>query len=245
MEAKAKKCHMPVALVTGGTHGLGKQVVLALAKQGYTVVLNYRHAGAEAEGLTEAPGISVFPTKADIGNLAQVEEMAFLIEKEFGRLDAVINNAGITKDNLLLRQTEQEWDEIINTNLRGCFNIIRTMAPLMIKSGGGHIINISSYSGVKGKAGQAAYSASKAALLGLATSSAIELAEYNIRVNAILPGYMRTEMGMKADKAMEKAKGASILGRLSEPGDVAEFIVYLLKTKNVTGQVFSLDSRIL
>ena len=178
-------------------------------------------------------------------DMQQVREMAGKIKKAFGRLDVIINNAGITKDNLLLKQTEPEWDSILRTNLKGCFNVIRTMSPLMIQSGGGHIINIASYSGVKGKAGQAAYSASKAALLGLTLSAARELSEYNIKVNALLPGYLMTEMGMKAQKAAEKAKEESILNTLSQPQEVADFILFLVKTKSITGQVFSLDSRII
>jgi 3-oxoacyl-[acyl-carrier protein] reductase len=157
----------------------------------------------------------------------------------------VINNAGITKDALLLRQSEEDWDSIIRTNLKGCFNIIKTMAPIMVKSGGGHIVNISSRSGVRGKAGQAAYSASKAALLGLTFTSAAELAADNIRVNAVLPGYMMTDMGVKAGKAAAEAKGESVLKKLSGAAEIAGLIVSLLKTENVTGQVFSLDSRIL
>jgi 3-oxoacyl-[acyl-carrier protein] reductase len=171
--------------------------------------------------------------------------MADLIEKEAGRLDVVISNAGITKDALLLRQSEEEWDSIIRTNLKGCFNIIKTMAPLMVKSGGGHIVNISSRSGLKGKAGQVAYSASKAALLGLTYTSAAELAVYNIRVNAVLPGFMTTDMGMKAVRAMTEARGKSMIHRLSDPAEVAAMVVAIVNTGNITGQVFSLDSRIL
>ena len=181
--------------------------------------------------------------RADVGDIHQVEDMALQIENRFGRLDAVINNAGITKDNLLMRQSENDWDGIMKTNLKGCFNVIRTMAPLMKKSGGGHILNISSYSGLKGKAGQPAYSASKAALVGLTHTAAKELAPYDIRVNVLLPGYMMTEMGATALKAMEKAREDSISKKLSDPLEVAEFVACLLGTKNITGQVFSLDSR--
>lgn len=177
-----------------------------------------------------------------------MEEVLAMTEKildRFGRLDVVINNAGTTKDNLLLRQSEEEWDETIRTNLTGCFNTIKAMAPAMIRSGGGHIVNISSYSGVKGKQGQPAYSASKAALLGLTRSAALELAGYNIRVNAILPGYMPTAMGAAAGKAAESAREMSLLKGLSDPAEVSRFIVYLLQTGGITGQIFSLDSRII
>lgn len=236
---------MPVALVTGASRGLGKQIALALSKSRYSIVINYLTSEKKAVKLLEEMSGDSLAIKADVRDLKQVQEMADQIKDKLGRLDVIINNAGITKDNLLLKQTEEEWDEIISTNLKGCFNIIKTMTPIMIKSGGGQIINVSSYSGIKGNAGQTAYSASKAALLGLTFTASCELAEYNIKVNALLPGYMVTDMGMKAHKAMEMAKENSVIKKLSNPEDVAEFIVYLLKTENITGQVFSLDSRII
>lgn len=235
---------MPVALVTGASRGLGKEIAFALMKNGYTVFVNHLSAGKEASGLIRSIGRNAHTIRADVGDAAQVRGMADIIEKESGRLDVVINNAGITKDSLLLRQSEKEWDSIIRTNLKGCFNIIKTMAPLMVKSGGGHIVNISSRSGVSGKAGQAAYSASKAALLGLTYTSAAELAVHNIRVNAVLPGFMITDMGIEAGMAMDEARGKSMLHRLSDPTEVAAMVLSVVRTENITGQVFSLDSRI-
>jgi 3-oxoacyl-[acyl-carrier protein] reductase len=237
---------MPVALVTGASRGFGSGLAKALSAEGYSVALNYRTSDKEAFGLLHEMGkADALLVKADVGDMKQVERMAAEIEKKFGRLDVIINNAGVTMDNLLLRQSEKEWDETIRTNLRGCFNIMQVLSPVIARSGGGHIVTISSYSGVKGKAGQAAYSASKAAVLGLTRTAAIELAEHNIRVNAVLPGYMATGMGTGAERAMGKAKQDSVLGKLSDPGEVAAFILYLLKTKNITGQVFGLESRIL
>lgn len=236
---------MPVALITGASGGLGKQTALVLSAYGYTVAANYVSSHKEADNLIRAIGNNSAALKADVGDITQVRAMAEEIQKTFGRLDVIINNAGITRDNLLLKQTEDEWDSIIRTNLKGCFNVISTLSPLMIQSGGGSIINISSYSGMKGKAGQSAYSASKAAILGLTVSAAQELSEYNIRVNAILPGYMMTEMGRMARKAAEDAEENSVLKKLSQPKEVADFILYLLTTQNISGQVFSLDSRII
>ncbi len=236
---------MQAALVTGAAGGLGKHIALALTKNRYSVVVNYRSSEDEARSILRMMDKDSFSVKADVRSSGDVEAMADRIDSRLGRLDVIINNAGVTKDSLLLKQTEREWDEIIGTNLKGCFNLIKIMAPIMIKSGGGHIVNISSYSGIKGKSGQAAYSASKAALLGLTVTAAHELAEYNIRVNAVLPGYMATGLGMKAGRAMESARESSIIKRLSDPGETAEFILYLLKTENITGQVFSLDSRII
>lgn len=236
---------MPVALVTGASRGLGKEIAIALLKKRYAVFVNYLSDGKDRSELLRSTGGNASAVMADVGDPVQVRGMADLIEKEAGRLDVVINNAGITKDALLLRQSEEEWDSIIRTNLKGCFNIIKTMAPLMVKSGGGHIINISSRSGLRGKAGQAAYSASKAALLGLTYTSAAELAAYNIRVNAVLPGFMMTDMGVKAVRAMTEAKGKSMINKLTDPAEVAAMVVAIVNTENITGQVFSLDSRIL
>ena len=236
---------MPVALVTGAARGLGKQVALMLSAYGYSVAVNYVSSHKEADNLIKAIGNDSTALKADVGDITQVRAMAEEIKKTFGKLDVIINNAGISRDNLLLKQTEVEWDNIIRTNLKGCFNVISTLSPLMIQSGGGSIINISSYSGMKGKAGQSAYSASKAAILGLTVSAAQELSEYNIRVNAILPGYMMTEMGRMARKAAEDAEEKSVLKKLSQPREVADFILYLLATQNISGQIFSLDSRII
>ena len=235
----------PAALITGATGGLGKQIALTLSSQGYSVAVNYASSDDKAAALIRTIGSTALGLKADVGDSRQVQDIAGKIAKEYGRLDVIINNAGITQDNLLLKQSEPEWDTILRTNLKGCYNVIRLLSPLMIQTGGGHIINISSYAGVKGKAGQAAYSASKAALLGLTISAAQELSAYHIRVNAVLPGYMMTEMGMKAGKAAEKARAESILNTLSLPENVADFILYLVKTRNISGQVFSLDSRIL
>ena len=236
---------MPVALITGASRGLGRQIALALSENGYSVSVNYRSSSAKAAQLMEKTGRSSVALRADVGDSRQVRAIAEEIKREFGRLDVIINNAGITKDHLLLKQTELEWDSVIRTNLTGCFNVIRTLSPLMIESGGGHIINISSYSGLKGQAGQAAYSSSKSALLGLTISAAQELSEYNIRVNAVLPGYMMTEMGAGAQKALEKVKNMSILKKLSQPREVADFILQLVKTENISGQIFNLDSRII
>lgn len=236
---------MRTALVTGASRGLGKEIALGLSSHGYQVAVNYLSSENDAAHVAERAGSGSFAVRADVGDIRQAEEMALKIEKRFGRLDAIVNNAGITRDKLLLRQTEDEWNQVINTNLKGCFNVIKTLAPLLRKSGGGHILNISSYSGLKGKAGQVAYSASKSGLIGLCTSAARELAEYGIRVNILLPGYMTTEMGSSALNAMERAREDSISGRLSDIREVAEFVAYLLGTKNITGQVFSLDSRII
>jgi 3-oxoacyl-[acyl-carrier protein] reductase len=234
-----------VALITGAARGLGRHLTDSFIADGYAVVVNYLTAEVSAQELIKNRETYALAVKADVGDATQVREMLRQTNDCFGRLDVVINNAGITRDNLLLKQTEEEWDAIFRTNLSGCFHVIRAAAPIMIETGGGHIINISSYSGVKGKAGQAAYSASKAALIGLTVSSARELAEHHIRVNAILPGYMMTAMGSAAGKAAEKAKEESLLHALSEPSAIAKSIVSLASSGYITGQTISLDSRML
>jgi 3-oxoacyl-[acyl-carrier protein] reductase len=219
---------MQVALVTGAASGLGRQISLALSRNNYLLILNYHTSTKAAEDLLKEMHKRSVSIHADVKDKKQIKAMAEQIEERYGRLDVIVNNAGIIKDNLLLKQTETEWDNIIDTNLKGCFNVIKAMAPIMTRSGGGHIINISSYSGVRGKAGQSAYSASKAALMGLTFSAASEFAEYNIKVNALLPGYMLTSMGLTAQEAVKEAQKNSIINKLSNPEDVAKFIVYWL-----------------
>jgi len=236
---------LKVAVVTGASRGLGREIALALANNGYNVALNYLASEKEAIKTAEKIASETLLIKADVGDFTQVEKMADEVYKKWGRVDALINNAGITKDGLMIKMKEEEWDDILRVNLKGCYNTISAFSRVMIKSRGGHIMNISSYSGVKGKAGQAAYSASKAALLGLTYTAAKELAEFNIKVNALLPGYMQTEMGAAAEKAMAEAKEESIIGKLSSPKDAAGFIAYLLSTDSITGQIFCLDSRII
>lgn len=235
---------MRVALVTGASRGLGKEIGLTLAQKGYTLVVNFLTSGHAAEKVAAAAGGDSFSLQADVGDPAQVRRMSGVIEARCGRLDVIVNNAGIARDNLLVRQSEKEWNEVIKTNLTGCFNVIRTLSPLMVKSGGGHVVNISSRSGLTGKTGQAAYSAAKAALLGLTCTAAQELAAHHIRVNAVLPGYLMTEMGRTAERAADAAREASLLKRLSDPAEVAGFIAFLVSTEGVTGQVFRLDSRL-
>ena len=234
---------MRVAVVTGASRGLGRQIAVSLGKAGYHVAVNYKESAREAEEAARLAGGQSVAIKADVGNLQGVEAMAEEIHRRWGRVDALVNNAGVAKDGLLVRCAEDDWDEVLRVNLKGCVNTVRSFVPLMMQSGGGHIINISSRSS-GGKIGQVSYSASKASLLGLTSTLARELAEYNIRVNAILPGYMATEMGMKAEEAMTMAREESVMGSLSDPEEVAGFIAYLLSTRNITGQTFCLDSRI-
>ncbi len=234
-----------VALITGAARGLGRHLAERFVADGYAVVINYLHDSQTAKYMIENRASDALTVKADVGDADQVRDMVRQTIDYFGRLDVVINNAGITKDNLLIKQTEEEWDTIIRTNLTGCFHIMRAAVPLMTETGGGHIINISSYAGMKGKSGQAAYSASKAALIGLTRTAASELAGQNIRVNAIIPGYMATHMGSQSSKAMVQAAEDSLFKRLSDPARIAQSIVEFAALDYITGQVISLDSRLL
>lgn len=230
-----------VSLVTGGSRGLGREIALSLGRLGHEVIVNYLKEDSEAQKTAKEAGGCAF--KADVGELRQVEAMASFIKQKWGRLDVLVNNAGITRDALLLRLSEADWDEVIKTNLKGCFNTARALAPLMIDSGGGHIINVSSLSGLRGRPAQAAYSASKAAVVGLTLALSRELAEHGVRVNALMPGYMSTAMGAASVKAMRRAKEESLAGKLSEPSEAAGFVAWLVGTSGITGQVFRLDSR--
>ncbi len=222
---------------------MGSELAAALHENSFRVAVNYRRSEARAGEIVGKLGSSSMAVRADVSVYPEVLRMADDITGRWGRLDVLINNAGITRDSLLIKQGEKDWDSVMDVNLKGVFNSIKAFVPLMKE--GGHIINISSYSGLKGKEGQAAYSASKAALLGLTRTAARELAEKGIRVNAVLPGFMPTAMGAVAGNALEKAKQDSLLNTLSDPGEVARFVVYLAGTRNITGQVFCLDSRII
>jgi len=242
--AESKHAATKVAVVTGASRGLGREIAFTLSRAGYHVAVNYHLSKKEADEVVRNMSLPSMAIKADVGNLREVGQMAREVYEKWGKVDLLINNAGIAKDGLVIRYEESDWDEVVRVNLKGCFNTVKSFVPFMISSGGGHIIHISSYSGLRGKAGQAAYSASKASLIGLTVTLAKELAEYNIRVNALLPGYMPTEMGRNAKEAMKKAAEESILGTLSNPEAVSWFIAFLANTSFVTGQVFSLDSRI-
>jgi 3-oxoacyl-[acyl-carrier protein] reductase len=165
-------------------------------------------------------------------------------EKRFGALDVLVNNAGITKDDLLVRLTEQDWDAVVDTNLKGPFLCIRAASKTMSKQHNGHIINIASICGVQGREGQANYSASKAGLIGLTRACARELGRFNIKVNAVLPGYIPSDMGEQvSDRMYQRVLKENALGRVSDPKEVADFIYHLSLMNNVSGQVFNLDSR--
>jgi 3-oxoacyl-[acyl-carrier protein] reductase len=235
---------LQVALITGSTGGLGERLALRLDRNGFRIIVHYHTSDKKAQNLRKQLSNKPFLCKADVRDFEEVGKMASAVESKLGRLDVLINNAAITKDIPSMRYPEFEWDNVIATNLKGVFNCLRHFIPLMVRSGGGHIINISSYSGLKGNKGQIAYSASKSALFGLTYSIAKEVSQSNIKVNTVIPGYLPVGMGSKAQKAKGIAKTSSIMGKLSNTDNISDFIAYLIRTDSITGQTFSFESRI-
>jgi len=241
--------HPQVVIVTGASRGLGKKIALRFGRSGCRVVVNYCRREQEAidvcDEIQRING-SAIPFRADVSNADDVEAMFHDALQRWNSVDVLVNNAGLVKDNLMLRMTEEDWDDVVDVNLRGPFLCIRTASRAMMKQRRGHIINISSLSGVQGRAGQANYSASKAGLIGLTKAAARELGRFNVSVNAVLPGYLETDMGGGISaEVRERVLQENALGRVSDPGEVADFIYYLSRMNNVSGQMFNLDSRTL
>ena len=233
-----------VCLITGSSRGLGKAIALAFGKRGNRVAVHYKDRKYDAESVASQIRESLV-LQADVKEAQEVKTLIDKIIKKWGVIDLLVNNAGITKESLLIKTSENDFDDIVNTNLKGAFLLTRTVARHMMKQRSGQIINISSFAGLKGKQGLSVYSAAKAGLLGLTRTSAIELSRYNIMVNAVLPGYMLTDMGScSTEIAKEDALQDSLSKKYSEPDHVAEFICFLSERKGITGQVFNLDSRI-
>lgn len=236
-----------IALVTGGSRGIGAAIAKALAKEGAAVVINYNGSGERAKAVAEE--IKVSGGKAEIYqcNVADFDacgEMIKTLIQKYGRIDILVNNAGITKDGLLVKMTEEDFDAVINTNLKGAFHTIRHMSRYFLKQKSGKIINISSVSGIMGNAGQANYSASKAGIIGLTKSAARELASRGINVNAIAPGFIATDMTDSMPKeAREKMIEKIPLNRIGGPEEIADLAVFLASDKAdyITGQVFAVD----
>ena len=234
-----------VCLVTGSSRGLGKAVALAFGRRSYRVVVHYNDKEKEAENVASQIEQSIV-LRANVRDFNEVKTLVDAVIKKWGRVDILVNSAGITKEALLLRTSEKDFEDIVAVNLKGPFHFIRAVSPYMMKQKCGHIINVSSIAGIKGKPGLSAYAASKAGLIGLTLTTALELSRYNIMVNAVLPGYMLTDMGTNTgEKTKEITLKDSIVKKYSSPDTTAEFVSYLSNTSGITGQVFNLDSRIL
>ena len=236
-----------IALVTGGSRGIGRAVCLKLASLGARVAVNYVSRPDAADetvaAITEAGG-DAFTIKFDIGNAVEVQEAFKKLLADCGRIDIVVNNAGITRDGLLLKMKEEDWDQVLTTNLKGAFDRIKAAYLPMMKQRGGRIINITSVIGFSGNAGQANYAAAKAGLMGLTKSAARELASRGVTVNAVAPGYIVTDM---TDELPEEVKNKVLseipMGLLGEPEDIAGAVAYLAsdEARYVTGQVIHVN----
>ena len=232
-----------LALVTGGSRGIGKACALALAKEGYDVVINYagnEEAANKTVNEIKELGVESEAYKFDISdNIATTETINKIIEK-YGRIDVLVNNAGITRDGLFMRMSKDNWDAVINTNLTGAYNVTQPVIKVMMKQRSGSIVNMASIVGVYGNAGQANYAAAKAGLIGFTKSLAKELASRNIRVNAVAPGFIQTDMTKDLDS--EKITEHIPLKRLGTADDIADAVKFLATgTSYVTGQVLQVD----
>jgi 3-oxoacyl-[acyl-carrier protein] reductase len=236
-----------VALVTGGTRGIGRAVVQALAAAGARVAFTYRQSAETAEALRaelEAGGTEALAIQGDAADAAHAEAAVAQVLERWGALDVLVNNAGITRDTLMLRMSEADWDAVLDTNLKGAFLFCKAAYRPMMKQRGGSIINLASVVGVTGNAGQANYAASKAGLIGLTKSLARELAGRGVRANAVAPGYIATDMTAAVnEKAQEAMQGSIPLGRVGRPEDVAAAVVYLASdaAAYVTGHTLHID----
>ena len=231
-----------VALVTGGTRGIGKGICQKFAEEGATVVFTYLSSDDKAKALQSELGENCLAIKSDAAQLEQAEELINQIVEKYGQLDVVVNNAGITRDNLLMRMKEEDWDAVMNINLKSVFNVTKAVQRTMLKQRSGSIINITSVVGVQGNAGQANYAASKAGIIGFTKSVAKELGSRSIRCNAIAPGFIETEMTEALDENVVDEWRKSIpLKRGGTPEDVANAVTFLASDMSsyVTGQAIS------
>lgn len=235
------------ALVTGASRGIGRAIALALAKKGYVVAVNYGGSQAAAEGVKaeiEAAGGRAIVIQGDVSKAEDVDKVFAEIKKEFGRLDVLVNNAGITRDSLMLRLKEENWDAVIDTDLKSGFLTMKAAAPIMMKQKKGAIVNIASVVGIMGNIGQINYSAAKAGVIGMTKTAARELAARGVRVNAVAPGFIATSM---TDVIPEKIKEGMIhsipLGRMGQAEDVANAVCFLAsdEASYITGQVLKVD----
>ncbi len=240
-----------IALITGASKGIGRAIALKYAQEGANVAFTFLSSVEKGEALEKelsAYGIKAKGYRSNAADFKAAEELINNVVNEFGGLDILVNNAGITRDNLLMRMSEEHWDEVINTNLKSCFNTVKAATKTMMKNRAGSIINITSVVGIKGNAGQSNYAASKSGIIGFTKSVALELGSRNIRANAVAPGFIETEMTEVLDeKTVQGWRDAIPLKRGGQPDDVANACVFLGSDMSayISGQVIQVDGGML
>lgn len=240
-----------VVLVTGGTRGIGRAISLEFAKKGAKLVVNYTSSEEKAKALVEeleALGCEAIAVQADVSKDEEAQRLTSEAVKKFGRIDVLVNNAGITRDNLLIRMKESDWDDVMNVNLKGTFLMSKAVGKLMLKQRSGVMVNLTSVVGIMGNAGQANYSASKAGVIGLTKSLAREFASRGVRVNAVAPGYILTDMtSVLSEDAISNFASQIPLSRPGTPEDVAKVVCFLSSQDSayMTGQVIHVDGGML
>ena len=240
-----------VVFITGGSRGIGKAIALKYAKNGYNIVINYVSDKTDTEKLEKEfkeTGAEVLLVKADVSKAEEVEEVVKKAIEKFGKIDVLVNNAGITRDTLLMRMKEEDFDKVIEINLKGTFLVTKAITPYMMKKRNGRIINLSSVVGVSGNAGQSNYSASKAGIIGFTKSAAKELASRNIRVNAVAPGFIDTDMTSVLSDEVKAGINAQIpMKRMGTAEEIANVVYFLGSEESsyITGQVINIDGGML
>ncbi len=235
------------AIVTGGSLGIGTAIALKLAEYGANVAINYRKHKDEAEEVVskvEAMGRKGLVVQADISSFNEAEKMVNKVISEFDGIDILVNNAGINWDGVIWKMTEEQWDRVIEVNLKGYFNYIRAVAPIFREQKSGKIVNVTSINGIRGKFGQANYSASKAGIIGLTKTVARELGKYGINVNAVAPGLIETDMVREApENVRQMALEEIVLKRIGQPEEVANVVAFLCSdlARHITGEVIKVD----
>jgi 3-oxoacyl-[acyl-carrier protein] reductase len=236
-----------VAIVTGGARGIGRAIALDLATNGADVALTFRQSAELASALAEEirdMGRRALVVQADVSSFNDAQAMVRRVLDELGRLDILVNNAGMNWDGVVWKMAEEQWDRVIEVDLKGSFNYVRAVAPIFRQQGSGKIVNITSINGLRGKFGQTNYSAAKAGVIGFTKACARELGRYSVNVNAVAPGLIETEMVKAAPESVrEMALGEIVLGRLGLPADVAHVVSFLCseKARHITGQVIQVD----
>lgn len=235
------------AIVTGASRGIGREIALQLAKEGARIAVNYSGSKDKADEVVQQikdAGGEAFAIQADVSNSNSVKKMVDMTIEVFGSVDILVNNAGITRDNLLVRMKEDEWDDVININLKGVFLCTKGVTRQMMRQRAGKIVNVASIVGISGNAGQANYVAAKAGVIGFTKTTAQELAARNINVNAVAPGFITTDMTDTLNEDMKNQMLANIpLGKLGSPEDVAKTVMFLLSedAAYITGQTIHVD----